>query len=318
MSVGPPAPLSAGATNCNEAAAAPLKRGVQSTAFVPGDVVAALWEGDGDDTTDEWWSATVLSINNYNNYNLLYADGSSEAGVEHSRVRASPPPLRMGLCSEAAAGVEEEALPPLPNEAQVRPRPMPLKGERVSVKFDEGWFLGRIAAVLNPGRIAVHYDDGEYEETDFPTADIQIVDETEMFQLFGENDEPAHDQAAATSSAHGEFEGHGEGQDDNDDGLCEYERERLERVARNDAMLKSLGLDQGMIPKKPPPKPRARVKKPTPQPQEPTRASGRASAAPDRFAPSVGRRIVIVKAKSVAWSDEEVAALQRGVRMYGK
>jgi len=54
-------------------------------------------------------------------------------------------------------------------------------GQRVAVRFDEGWFMGRIAALPAPGRVAVAYDDGEYEEMPYPDAqgDVKIVDKTE-------------------------------------------------------------------------------------------------------------------------------------------
>jgi len=75
--------------------------------FGPGDLVAALWE----ENTDDWWSATIISINNDNHYNLTYSDGTSEAGVEPHRVRAPPAAGAIDEAKPVTSTAVEEAAP---------------------------------------------------------------------------------------------------------------------------------------------------------------------------------------------------------------
>lgn len=184
-------------------------------------------------------------------------------------------------------------------------RMMMLLGQRVSVKFKEGWFLGRVAA-FGFGRIEVHYDDGEIEELNFPDPDIKIVSEDEEGPAAAGQ---AVTNNSSTSAQEEEVSGDG-------DGLCEYERARLVRLAQNNAMLKSLGLE----PKpKPPPyklgRNKPRVKKPTAAPpQKPTRASGRACAAPERFVPPRWRVPVGLRAPQVGETIRITQGSHKGLR----
>ena len=66
-----------------------------------------------------------------------------------------------------------------------------------------------------------------------------------------------------------------------DDGLSQYERERNDRIARNEAFMQSLGLGGGLAGKPPAKRHRPRKKK---EPEAPTRKSARLAEAKDKLA----------------------------------